>query len=215
VQRQKLPTQTYLYFRINFYTRILKITLCRYSVIDSVANSQLTPNFILRNVTALKNTHSEHLIFSLRSKQIPLNQIRVSKKILIEYRLRFNYRRQGKARRSRIDLQCRDWPLSPTKLFSSGERRYLQTRVAIYFWGYNIPNGKNIISDHRIPITNDDKIYQMVMKFTNIFHSKALQKLPILDFLVWNGIIPSGNPATYMIRRLLKHLPGQFHRHRH
>jgi hypothetical protein len=32
--------------------------------------------------------------------------------------------------------------------------------------------------------TNGHKIFQMVMKYTNIYHSKALQNVPKLGFLV-------------------------------
>jgi hypothetical protein len=33
-------------------------------------------------------------------------------------------------------------------------------------------------------LPNDHKIYQIVIKYTNTFHSKALQNLPQLGFLV-------------------------------
>jgi hypothetical protein len=34
-------------------------------------------------------------------------------------------------------------------------------------------------------LPNGGKIFQMTLKYTNIFHSKVLQNLPNLDFLVW------------------------------
>jgi hypothetical protein len=43
-------------------------------------------------------------------------------------------------------------------------------------------------------IPNEREIFQMVIKYTKIFHSKALQNLPKLGFLVENK--PSGNPAA-------------------
>jgi L-amino acid N-acyltransferase YncA len=41
-------------------------------------------------------------------------------------------------------------------------------------------------------IPNIRKIFQMTIKYTNIFQSKALQKLPNWDF--WFKNKPSGNP---------------------
>jgi hypothetical protein len=41
-------------------------------------------------------------------------------------------------------------------------------------------------------LPNGLNIFQMVIKYTNLFHSKALQNLPKLDF--WFENIPSGNP---------------------
>jgi hypothetical protein len=38
-------------------------------------------------------------------------------------------------------------------------------------------------------IPNDEKILQMTIKYTSIFHSKALQNLPKLGFLVWKQTI--------------------------
>jgi hypothetical protein len=42
-------------------------------------------------------------------------------------------------------------------------------------------------------ISNGRKIYQMVIKDTDIFHSNALQNLPQLGF--WFESKPSGNPG--------------------
>jgi hypothetical protein len=46
-------------------------------------------------------------------------------------------------------------------------------------WPNNIPNGR--------------KIFQMVVKYTYIIHSKAFQDLPKLDF--WHETKPSGSPG--------------------
>jgi hypothetical protein len=58
-----------------------------------------------------------------------------------------------------------------------------------YFFGKNIPKRENILEDHKnmpndhnIYHTDIGKIFQMIMKYTNIFHSKALQNLPNLGF---------------------------------
>jgi hypothetical protein len=40
---------------------------------------------------------------------------------------------------------------------------------------------------------NGHKIFQMIIKYNNIFHSKALQNLPKLGFLVWKQT-KAGNP---------------------
>jgi hypothetical protein len=42
-------------------------------------------------------------------------------------------------------------------------------------WPKNVPNGRSII--------------QMAKEYTNLFHSKALQNLPKLEFLVWKQTI--------------------------
>jgi hypothetical protein len=62
-------------------------------------------------------------------------------------------------------------------------------RVARFFvtqytkTGENIPNYYNI-TKWPLNIPNGRKIFQMTIKYTNIFHSKALQDLPKLGFLV-------------------------------
>jgi hypothetical protein len=45
---------------------------------------------------------------------------------------------------------------------------------------YNIPNGR--------------EIFQMVVKYINIFHTKALQNIPKFEF--WYKNKPSGNPVV-------------------
>jgi hypothetical protein len=55
-------------------------------------------------------------------------------------------------------------------------------------------NVKNIPNDHKLYqkakiIPNGCKIFQMVIKYNNSFHSKALQILPKLGFLVWKQTI--------------------------
>jgi hypothetical protein len=42
--------------------------------------------------------------------------------------------------------------------------------------------------------TNDHKIFQMAIKYINIFHSKASKIYPNWDFC--NENIPSGNPVS-------------------
>jgi hypothetical protein len=45
-------------------------------------------------------------------------------------------------------------------------------------------------------ISNGCKIDQIVIKYTKIFHSKTLQKLPKLGFF-WFENKPSGNPGAH------------------
>jgi hypothetical protein len=52
----------------------------------------------------------------------------------------------------------------------------------IYQNGENIPNKKGLNGQKIFPVS--EKIIQMPMKYTNIFHSTALQNLPKLGFLV-------------------------------
>jgi hypothetical protein len=54
------------------------------------------------------------------------------------------------------------------------------------YW-YNLPKRETIF---QITIC---KIYQMTIKYTNIFHCKSFRNLPKLGFLVWK--MPSGNPV--------------------
>jgi hypothetical protein len=68
------------------------------------------------------------------------------------------------------------------------------------FLGTNIPKRKKYTkwpqttySKRSFIIPNGSKIFQMVIKYDNIFFSKTLQILPKLGFLVENK--PSGNPA--------------------
>jgi hypothetical protein len=57
---------------------------------------------------------------------------------------------------------------------------------------YNIMNSFCLKNGHSIPkwgkittaLSNGHKIFQMTIKYTNIFHSKALLNLPQLGFLV-------------------------------
>jgi hypothetical protein len=52
-------------------------------------------------------------------------------------------------------------------------------------------------------------MFQMALKFTNIFYFNALKNLPKLGF--WFEKTPSGNPAPYyhVFRGLLFRSPGQ------
>jgi hypothetical protein len=59
-------------------------------------------------------------------------------------------------------------------------------RWKIYQITTTLPHG------HKICISNDRKIFQMTIKYTSIFHSKALQNW---DF--WFENTPSGNPDLY------------------
>jgi hypothetical protein len=43
------------------------------------------------------------------------------------------------------------------------------------------------------------QIFQMGIKYTNIFHSEALQKYP--NWYFWFETIPSGNPVPLLVRR--------------
>jgi hypothetical protein len=57
----------------------------------------------------------------------------------------------------------------------------LQIRVARFFFVQTYQNGKNIPKDHKLHqngYTNGHKIFQMAVKYTNIFQSKALQNIP-------------------------------------
>jgi hypothetical protein len=45
-------------------------------------------------------------------------------------------------------------------------------------------------------IPNSRKIFQMTIKYTNVFHFKAPQNLPKLGFFSFE-IIPSGNPGSH------------------
>jgi hypothetical protein len=70
----------------------------------------------------------------------------------------------------------------------------LRDRVTRFFFVQIYQNGKNIPIDHKlyqtaINYTKWPKIFQMVIKYKNIFHSKALQILPKLGFLVWKQTI--------------------------
>jgi hypothetical protein len=65
----------------------------------------------------------------------------------------------------------------------------LASRVARFFSVQTYQSWKNIPNDHKlyqtaINYTKWPKIFQRVIKFKNIFHSKALQILPKLGFLV-------------------------------
>jgi hypothetical protein len=78
------------------------------------------------------------------------------------------------------------------------EQTPLVTRVARFFLLQTFQFGKNIemtINYTKRPfiIPNGRKIFQIVMKYTNIYHSKALQNLP--KFGIWLENKPFGNPA--------------------
>jgi hypothetical protein len=67
---------------------------------------------------------------------------------------------------------------------------WLSCRVARFFLLQTYRIGENIPKDHKLCISvghtlpNGLKIFKMVIKYNNIFHSKALQILPKLGFLV-------------------------------
>jgi hypothetical protein len=105
-----------------------------------------------------------------------------------------------------------NWSLSSHQLFSLIRESYFlwfcfssancvsfrkrkKTRVARFFLTqYSKTREKYQITTtlpncHRIHIPNDRKIYQMTITYTSIFHSKALQNLPKLGFLVWKQTI--------------------------
>jgi hypothetical protein len=88
----------------------------------------------------------------------------------------------------------------PAKVSLGPERR--QKIVALLFWirvarfslVQTYQNGKNIPNDHKLYQTAIHysichKIFQMIIKCNNIFHSKALQNLPKLGLLVWKQTI--------------------------
>jgi hypothetical protein len=63
------------------------------------------------------------------------------------------------------------------------------TRVARFLLTQYTKTSENIPNYHNITkwpqnIPNDCEIFQMTIKYTSIFHSKALQNLPKLGFLV-------------------------------
>jgi hypothetical protein len=62
-------------------------------------------------------------------------------------------------------------------------------REKIYQVTKKLPNG------HKVPIPNGRKIFQKAIKYTDIFHTKALQIQypPYWDF--WYENTPSGNPV--------------------
>jgi hypothetical protein len=76
-------------------------------------------------------------------------------------------------------------------LYSRGQgcQIFLDTK---YQNGENIPNYHEMAKWYQ-NIPNGCNIFQMTIKCTNIFLSKALQNLPKLGFCFEN--IPSGNPA--------------------
>jgi hypothetical protein len=62
-------------------------------------------------------------------------------------------------------------------------------RVARFFFTQYTKTEKKIPNYHNFTkmsknIPNDRKIFRMTIKYTSIFHSKALQNLPKLEFLV-------------------------------
>jgi hypothetical protein len=69
----------------------------------------------------------------------------------------------------------------------------MDTRVAIYNGTMvqytktagNVPNDHIILKPIGHEIYKMDLKYQMPIKYTNIFHSKALQNIPKLEFLVF------------------------------
>jgi hypothetical protein len=83
-------------------------------------------------------------------------------------------------------------------LFADGEMRrhspfqflcwHSRIRVARFFLVQTYQNGKNIPNDHKL-YQNVHKIYQIVLKHTNVFHSKALQNIPKFGYLVWKQTI--------------------------
>jgi hypothetical protein len=65
-------------------------------------------------------------------------------------------------------------------------------RVARFFLRQHTKTGKNIprtIPNVNLKYRNGCKIDQISIKITNIFHSKALEKLPKFAFLVWKYTI--------------------------
>jgi hypothetical protein len=67
------------------------------------------------------------------------------------------------------------------------EKIDLLHRVASFFLVRTYQNGKSIPKDHKLyqtamNYTKWSLLYQMAVKYTNIFHSKALQNIPVLDF---------------------------------
>jgi hypothetical protein len=81
------------------------------------------------------------------------------------------------------------WPSCPS-------RTAVKHGVARFFLVQTYQNGEKY-TKWRQTIPNDHKIYQMAVnyskrslnRYTNIFHSKALQNLPKLGFLVWKQTI--------------------------
>jgi hypothetical protein len=66
------------------------------------------------------------------------------------------------------------------------------TRVARFFLVHDTKPGKMHQMNTYVMYQNLHKIFQIAIKYINIFLSKALQNLPKLEFMVEKK--PSGNP---------------------
>jgi hypothetical protein len=87
-------------------------------------------------------------------------------------------------------------PFFHPKYFYSEIRNEKEIRVARFFCSKHTKLGKNTPNDHKLyqtainytkwqlNIPNGRKIFQMVIEYTNLCHSKALQNLPKVGFLV-------------------------------
>jgi hypothetical protein len=69
----------------------------------------------------------------------------------------------------------------PQKIFVSA-----WIRVARFFLLQYSKTGESIPNYPRQYTKLPEAIYQMAIKYTNIFHSETLQNLPKFRFLVWN-----------------------------
>jgi hypothetical protein len=88
--------------------------------------------------------------------------------------------------------------------FLKTNKRYIEMTSLILNQGCQIfldtiyQNGGKQHYQMAIKIPNDRKIFQMAIKYTNIFHSKILQNLPKSVFLFENK--PSGNPVLNALK---------------
>jgi hypothetical protein len=72
---------------------------------------------------------------------------------------------------------ARDWPIRLELAVGIGCSNVGEAQGCQIVLGPNIPNRKNIPNFHKRPlvIPNGRKIFQMIIKYNNSFHSKALQ----------------------------------------
>jgi hypothetical protein len=91
-------------------------------------------------------------------------------------------------------------------------RHSVPTRIARFFLTQYTKTREKIPNYHQITklplsIPNDRKLFQMTIKYTSIFHYKALQIYPNWDFWLENkpsgspGFDPQGSPSVMHLRK--------------
>jgi hypothetical protein len=117
---------------------------------------------------------------------------------------------QGFRRSSRRRRRCPPWRWS----WSAVDARNAETKPDLeqgcqIFLVHYTKSGNNVPDEHKMYQMNTKchghghKIFQMAIKYINIFQSKALQNLPKLGFLVWKQTICqpcSGNGGKARVR---------------